>query len=289
MSFYGPNIRRCQHIKVNGIQCGSPALKRNRFCFFHKRWHEQRIVINSARARKTRATLDLPVLEDANSIQVALMQVMGLLLRGQLDTKTAGMLLYGLQTASCNLRHTSFEHMIKTRFVIDPSRVGETELGADPWSQPDFYEEEDEEAEAPQAVAGTDKEEDELVEIISAASERKPAMKNPPSKEAIRAEIRQAVIRILPEAKRAIEDAASSCSVATSAPSAKPVSPEVAKTPSVAKQEAVVAENLSLIAAVMKNAANARKSPTREEFFSLPRDRERDSFFVPNGTERDWR
>jgi hypothetical protein len=33
MSSY-PN--RCQHIKINGTQCGSPALRRNRFCFFHK-------------------------------------------------------------------------------------------------------------------------------------------------------------------------------------------------------------------------------------------------------------
>src|SRR5207342_3170496 len=87
---------RCQHIKVNGTQCGSPALKRNRFCFFHKRWHEQRIVINSHKARKSRPSLDLPVLEDANSIQVGLMQVMRLLLNGQLDPKTAGLLLYAL-------------------------------------------------------------------------------------------------------------------------------------------------------------------------------------------------
>ena len=33
---------RCQHIKVNGTQCGSPALRRNRFCFFHKRFQDQR-------------------------------------------------------------------------------------------------------------------------------------------------------------------------------------------------------------------------------------------------------
>jgi hypothetical protein len=35
-----PNVPRCQHLKVNGIQCGSPALRRNRFCFFHKRFQE---------------------------------------------------------------------------------------------------------------------------------------------------------------------------------------------------------------------------------------------------------
>lgn len=28
-SFYSPNIPRCQYIKVNGTQCGSPAMRRN--------------------------------------------------------------------------------------------------------------------------------------------------------------------------------------------------------------------------------------------------------------------
>ena len=109
MSSYPNSIPRCEHIKINGTQCGSPALKRNRFCFFHKRWHETRIVLNANRARRARAALDLPVLEDANSIQVSLMQVMRLILNGQVDPKTAGLLLYALQTASSNLSRINFE------------------------------------------------------------------------------------------------------------------------------------------------------------------------------------
>ena len=108
MSYYPESIARCQHIKVNGTQCGSPALKRNKFCFFHKRWRDTRIVISKA-ARRSRASLDLPVLEDANSVQVALMQVMRLTLRNQIDPKVSGLLFYGLQTASCNLRNANFE------------------------------------------------------------------------------------------------------------------------------------------------------------------------------------
>ena len=27
---------RCQHIKTNGTQCGSPALKDNQFCYYHQ-------------------------------------------------------------------------------------------------------------------------------------------------------------------------------------------------------------------------------------------------------------
>jgi hypothetical protein len=145
MSSYPNSIPRCEHLKVNGTQCGSPALKRNHFCFFHKRWHETRIVLNANRARRGRAALDLPVLEDANSIQVSLMQVMRLILSGQVDPKTAGLLLYALQTASSNLSRINFEPAVKTRVVIDPRTVDQTPLGEDPWCREDFEEEEYEE------------------------------------------------------------------------------------------------------------------------------------------------
>jgi hypothetical protein len=153
---YSSNIPRCQHIKVNGTQCGSPAVRDRRFCFFHKKWHDQRIVINSAQARQSPPTLDLPVLEDANSIQVALMQVMRLLISHQIDHKTAGLLLYALQTASFNLRRTDFEPVVKTKIVIDPTRVDETALGESQWQNEDFEnpEEPDEEEDAEEAENG---------------------------------------------------------------------------------------------------------------------------------------
>jgi hypothetical protein len=138
MSSY-PN--RCQHIKVNGTQCGSPALRRNKFCFFHKKWHEQRILVNAGHARRARA-IDLPVLEDANSIQVALMQIMRMTMAGQLDTKQAGLLLYALQTASFNLRHTNFEPFMHN-VILDPRHVANTLLGdSELWRDEDFEEEE---------------------------------------------------------------------------------------------------------------------------------------------------
>jgi hypothetical protein len=158
MSLYPDNIPRCEHVKINGTQCGSPALKRNHFCYFHKRWQETRIVLNANRARRGRAALDLPVLEDANSIQVSLMQIMRLILSGQMDTKTAGLLLYALQTASSNLSRINFEPAVKTRVVIDPRTVDQTPLGEDPWRREDF---EEEEADVCEPVAAEAKNEDE--------------------------------------------------------------------------------------------------------------------------------
>jgi Fe-S-cluster formation regulator IscX/YfhJ len=142
MSIYPPSISRCQHLKVNGTQCGSPALRRGQFCFFHKSWHETRIVINGNRARRARFVMNLPVLEDANSIQVSLMQVMRGILTGQLEQKTAGLLLYALQTASSNLGRIHFEPMHKEEIVIDPRTVDQTQLGEDVWAIEDYEDDE---------------------------------------------------------------------------------------------------------------------------------------------------
>jgi hypothetical protein len=145
-----PNFpNRCQHIKVNGTQCGCPALRRNKLCYFHKRHHEERLTLNADRARRRRnVTIDLPVLEDANAIQVSLMQIMRLLVAGQIEGKTAGLLLYALQTASANLSRTMFEPYIRS-IVVDPANIAETRLGAQAWDDSDFAsgEEDDEEDE----------------------------------------------------------------------------------------------------------------------------------------------
>ncbi len=142
MSDY-PN--RCQQLKTNGTQCGSPALRRNRFCYFHKRYQDERIRLNVDRRRRGTATFFLPVLEDANSIQMSLMQIMRLLLTGQIEHKTASLLLYALQTASTNLRQTNFKPWIH-EVVLDPRDAAESILNQTHlWDDEDFEEEEEEE------------------------------------------------------------------------------------------------------------------------------------------------
>jgi hypothetical protein len=99
--------------------------------------------------------LKLPVLEDANSIQIALLQVMRLLVAQQIDHKTASLLLYALQTASCNLRMTKFDPW-RHDVVLDPRDVADTPLDAHTWSDEDFEDEEDDdevETEAYRAAA----------------------------------------------------------------------------------------------------------------------------------------
>jgi hypothetical protein len=136
------NVNRCQHVKVNGTQCGSPALRRRRLCFFHVRCQEQRARIVGSQFGQARFVV--PLLEDANSVQMALMQVMQLLGTGQMEHKTAALMLYALQTASCNLRNTDFEAEDATDVVIDRDTVNRTCMGGPQWIEEDFDDEAEE-------------------------------------------------------------------------------------------------------------------------------------------------
>ena len=98
-------IRHCEHVKANGHFCGSPALRGRSYCFYHLNLAGQRLRAQQCAARGEDDRLELPLLEDAASIQLALMQVNDWLLRGVIDHRRAGLLLYSLQTASCNLRN----------------------------------------------------------------------------------------------------------------------------------------------------------------------------------------
>src|SRR5919109_809541 len=133
------HIPRCQHIKTNGVQCGSPALRRKRRFYFHERWRATRLDLNQAGALRLTTTVELPVLEDADSIQVALTQVLRLLLCRQVDAQLGGRLLYGLQIASSNLRQMTLDPDNKQDIVIDPASVGNNGVGDEAWSTADFH------------------------------------------------------------------------------------------------------------------------------------------------------
>ena len=132
MSLYPESVARCRHIKVNGTQCGSPALRDEKYCYFHMRWHTTRMSV--LLKEREHWIAGLPTLEDANSIQVGLAEVMRLLVTTEVDHKTGALLLYAMQTASANMKHTSFEPE-PTRVVIDRECVERRPLGATAWSR----------------------------------------------------------------------------------------------------------------------------------------------------------
>jgi hypothetical protein len=122
---YTLNVPRCQHVKINGAQCGSPALSRQTLCFFHKRFQEEKITLID-RERRHLSSFDLPVIEDAESIQMVVMEISRQILSRQMDAKTAGVLLYAMQIASCNLRMAQFAPPAPSDIVVDFEEVVET-------------------------------------------------------------------------------------------------------------------------------------------------------------------
>src|SRR5207245_1860713 len=75
LTYYEYRVPRCQHIKTNGTQCGSPALRNGEYCYFHFRWRMTHVDLSQS-AHHVTSMFDLPVLEDADSIQITLGQIM---------------------------------------------------------------------------------------------------------------------------------------------------------------------------------------------------------------------
>jgi hypothetical protein len=91
----------CRHILPRGTKCKSPALRGKVYCYFHdclRRFEQDGL-------RLTEEPLCLPPLEDARGIQMALGQILTALGSARLDTRKAGLYLYGLQLAAQLLAH----------------------------------------------------------------------------------------------------------------------------------------------------------------------------------------
>jgi hypothetical protein len=151
---YPADIRRCHHLKVNGIQCGSPAQRYENFCYFHTQNRRDNAPnnapydpsntnslnpdsLNNKSCLPPPSIIEFPNLEDANSIQVALANVMRLLISKQIEDRTATILFRALRTAASNVRFTSFEPKQRTQVVIDPTCVENRPLGSTAWSTRD--------------------------------------------------------------------------------------------------------------------------------------------------------
>ena len=134
MVSYPIEIRRCRHVRTNGTQCGSPALKGKELCFYHEQNQPREVELYIDGDRYTDGSIVLPVFEDAHSIQTVIRTVVQLMLSHRIDRKDAGLLLYALQIASGNLKTMQAEKSKPTQVVVEPEKAGETPLGMTPWS-----------------------------------------------------------------------------------------------------------------------------------------------------------
>ena len=128
-----PQYLTCNHIKTNGNVCQSPALKGSDFCYFHTRDRQRQANFQQAREVKLSRfcpgsgnapasgasgrgsahedtlnaeileSLQLPLLEDANAIQVTLSNLLRAIAGNHVAERRAALLLYGLQIAVSNV------------------------------------------------------------------------------------------------------------------------------------------------------------------------------------------
>ena len=98
-----PNVRKCTHIKVTGQRCGSPALRREFFCYFHTR------VIKGVQQRVDMQLHSMALLEDCESIQLSIMHVVDGLVKGTLDPARARLIIQALRIAARNARNVRFD------------------------------------------------------------------------------------------------------------------------------------------------------------------------------------
>lgn len=100
---------RCEHVKSNGVRCGSPALRDQIYCYFHHIWRNHQNDRQPFYPDPNGMLWNLPLLEDADDIQMAIQLVLNSVLCNKLELKRASILLYGLQTAAANVRRTHFD------------------------------------------------------------------------------------------------------------------------------------------------------------------------------------
>lgn len=88
------NAARCAHLHADGRRCGSPRMKGKKLCYTHERMEEARAV-----------TLDLGLMEDPESIQLAIMKLQRAVIEGTVSEKQTGRLAYLIQLAAWNVTH----------------------------------------------------------------------------------------------------------------------------------------------------------------------------------------
>jgi hypothetical protein len=117
------HIPQCQHIKTNGVRCGSPALRGGSFCYFHER---------SGRlfgAEVPGVLLPLSV-EDEDAIQISLMKIIQEIFLGNIELRRAALILRALQISVINSRRLTFNRPSTWREAVRSIPTRQKSAGA---------------------------------------------------------------------------------------------------------------------------------------------------------------
>jgi len=99
-----PSVKVCTHIKVTGVQCGSPALRGEQFCYFHQRMMRGVQIPTNCRLHP------IALVENEEAIQSSLMEIINALARNTIDFRRAELILKALYIAVKNSRRARFDN-----------------------------------------------------------------------------------------------------------------------------------------------------------------------------------
>jgi hypothetical protein len=98
----------CQHVKRDGVRCGSPAIRGKRYCFHHQR--ERGVERKWRRERERQRWFERAALDDRKAVQRALWDVMDRLLNRKIGKKRAYEIVERLRGAIEKLQHADVEN-----------------------------------------------------------------------------------------------------------------------------------------------------------------------------------
>ncbi len=106
------SLATCEHIKPSGTGCGSPALRDQKFCYYHSKVRKTVprnnlfvFLDNPGRKENDRYhAFEFPYLEDAAAVQIAFMQFIYGVAQQRIEEWRARMILSALHGAAANLR-----------------------------------------------------------------------------------------------------------------------------------------------------------------------------------------
>ena len=119
--------RACAHLKTTGVTCGAYALRDSDLCYWHHKARDCR-----DRRRKTNLQQDaqtsgivLPLLEDANSVQLAIQMIAQAVADRRITRAESGSLLYSCQLAIMNLKNMVPAKAVYSLRMLDAPTEGD--------------------------------------------------------------------------------------------------------------------------------------------------------------------
>lgn len=120
----------CEHIKDNGLRCGSPALRGRHFCYFHSRAHHPT-------GRFGHRNYRAPVADTVEALQIATTHLVQALATGDIPIQQANSVRAALNLAKNLLRMKScYTDRERASMVTEISQAMEEVLEPEPEQQP---------------------------------------------------------------------------------------------------------------------------------------------------------